>query len=176
MTVDRRAPMASAPMRYEANGQVAWGMMWDSFCDLALDGGPPHRGTMLEAPLAQDPTDPHYQAVAAELIRGIVAVSGLYARVSNRAGWLAVATYHTDHATWLATAIHEENVQARSEGRWLFVPLGADFTLEGEIKNVITAVAKTTHYWAEHLAHQGYDRRAFQQQIEAVRRWQAQFR
>jgi sirohydrochlorin cobaltochelatase len=54
-------------------------------------------------------------------------------------------------ACWLAESIVQENVQARAQGSQLFVPVGSDYTLKGEIKNVITAVAKTTHYWAEHV-------------------------
>ena len=34
------APMGAAPMRYDADGQVAWDEMWTGFCDLALAGGP----------------------------------------------------------------------------------------------------------------------------------------
>ena len=40
---------------------------------------------------------------------------------------------------------------ARSVGDRVYVPVGADYTVSGEIKNVITAVAKTTHYWADHV-------------------------
>ena len=43
------APMASAPMKYDDDGSVAWGDMWDSYCVLALEGGPPHREVMLES-------------------------------------------------------------------------------------------------------------------------------
>jgi hypothetical protein len=34
--------MSSAPLRYRADGSVDWGNMWDSFCELAREGGPPH--------------------------------------------------------------------------------------------------------------------------------------
>ena len=33
----------------------------------------------------------------------------------------------------------------------MHLPVGEHFTVKGEIKNVITAVAKTTHYWIEHV-------------------------
>lgn len=46
---DKCAPMAPAPMKYLADGSVDWGNMWDTFCVLAQDGGPPHRPTMLRA-------------------------------------------------------------------------------------------------------------------------------
>lgn len=40
--------MGSAGLRFDANGKVAWNEMWDTFCDLALAGGPPHKGRLLE--------------------------------------------------------------------------------------------------------------------------------
>ena len=36
----------------------------------------------------------------------------------------------------------------------VFVPAGPDFALEHEIKNVVTVVAKTVHYWTEHRTAQ----------------------
>ncbi|HEY0875377.1 MAG TPA: hypothetical protein VGD94_18015, partial [Vicinamibacterales bacterium] len=37
--------MGTAGVRYGADGKIAWDQMWGSFCDLALAGGPPHKGT-----------------------------------------------------------------------------------------------------------------------------------
>lgn len=34
-----RAPMPSAPMKYMPDGKVDWGNMWDTFCELAQEGG-----------------------------------------------------------------------------------------------------------------------------------------
>jgi sirohydrochlorin cobaltochelatase len=48
-------------------------------------------------------------------------------------------------------AIVVENVCVRREGSVLFLPAGPAFRMEKEIKNVITVVAKTHHYWTEHL-------------------------
>ena len=147
---DPRAPMASAPMKYREDGAVDWGNMWDSFCVLAQEGGPPHRATMLEPQSASDVTSPAYQAAVTEIIRGIAEVSGLQA-TPDQAGWIAIACLSPGQARWLAGAIAEENVRAQAEGNLLRVPVGESFTLKGEIKNVITAVAKTTHYWDTHL-------------------------
>lgn len=145
------APMAPAPFRYRSDGEVDWGNMWDTFCALALDGGPPHRGTMLDAPLKPNVDSVAYQYVAAEISRGIAEVSGLRAETADP-GWLRVACGSTAEAAWLAEAIRGENVAAHHDGRYLFLPVGEAFTVKGEIKNVITAVAKTTHYWNDHLA------------------------
>ncbi len=40
--------MGSAGLKYDADGQVAWDQMWGSFCDLAMAGGPPHKGMLLD--------------------------------------------------------------------------------------------------------------------------------
>src|SRR5438309_38449 len=38
------APMAAATFVYRDDGRPDWGAMWGTFCELALYGGPPHRG------------------------------------------------------------------------------------------------------------------------------------
>ena len=40
--------MGSAGLKYGSDGKVAWNEMWATFCDLAMAGGPPHKGTLLE--------------------------------------------------------------------------------------------------------------------------------
>ena len=40
--------MGSAGLSYGPDGRVAWDQIWTTFCDLALAGGPPHRGKLLE--------------------------------------------------------------------------------------------------------------------------------
>lgn len=162
--VDKREPMAAGPIVYAPDGSVAWGEMWDSFCALALDGGPPHRATLLEGEHAADPHSDGYRFAAAEIARGTLAVSGLPAAPAAT-GWLAISCHSAGMAHWLAEAIIEENVAARAEGAALLVPVGASYTMEGEIKNVITAVAKTTHYWREHLP----------QEVKQTLEWQARF-
>lgn len=167
-SVDKRAPMASAPMKYRDDGSVDWGNMWDSFCVLALDGGPPHRETMLQAGESSDPNSEAYQTATAEIIKGIAAVSGLRASPATT-GWIAIECYSPAHASWLCEAILEEHVQARNDHALLFVPTGQHFTIKGEIKNVITAVAKTTHYWVDHLPPDAKRALAIQLQLSSLR-------
>lgn len=147
------APMAAAPLRFAADGTVSWGDMWESFCALPQVGGPSHRGVddFLAAGEGGDMTSVGYRFAVAEIGRGIAAVSGLEATAAAP-GWLAVRCDSARMARWLAEAIVRENVAARAEGVRLLVPVGEDFRLPGEIKSVITVVAKTTHYWREHLA------------------------
>lgn len=168
-SIDKRAPMASAPMKYLPDGSADWGNMWDSFCALALDGGPPHRATVLVPDLAVDTSDPAYQQAAHEIGRGVLAVSGLHA-TPGPDGWLAIACPSAGMALWLAEAVEAEHVAARAEGSHLLVPVGAHFTLTGEIKNVITAVAKTTHYWADHVPAEAKNALELQARFAAMRR------
>ena len=144
--------MGSAGLKYGLDGQVAWDQIWGSFCDLALAGGPPHRGTLLA------PGDPEaiaaapgtYAAVQAEICRGITLVTGLYAEPVAECGWVRMYATSAAMAGCLARAIVTENVSARFVGLSLFLPAGPAYRVEKEIKNVITAVAKTCHYWLEH--------------------------
>jgi sirohydrochlorin cobaltochelatase len=147
------APMGAVEPSLDAEGRVAWDQMWQGFCELALAGGPPHRGTLLE-PVTRDEAlmDPEgYAAVVGELARGIRMVTGLDV-VDGPPGWIGVACESEEMAVWLMRAILVENVMARREGPTLYLPAGPRFTLGGEIKNVVTAVAKSHHYWTQHAA------------------------
>lgn len=159
-----------APIRDNADGTAAWDEMWDTFCILALDGGPPHRGTPLRADPESDTESEGYRCVIAEIVRGIGLVSGLRAAPAAP-GWIAVECPTAGMARWLADAIGEERVEARATGTTLLVPAGAHYTLTGEIKNVIAAVAKTTHYWREHLPIDVRQALEVQERLGGVRDW-----
>ena len=166
-TADKAAPMASAPLKYAPDGSVAWGEMWESFCALAQEGGPPHRGTPLRVPEAPDTTSDAYHFATAEIVRGIRETSSLAASPAGP-GWLAIECHSAAMARWLSEAIGEERVQARADGALLFVPVGEWRAVGGEIKNVITVVAKTTHYWREHLPAEVKQTLAAQEQLTAL--------
>ncbi len=146
------APMGAAPLLYTEDGEVAWDQIWTGFCDLALAGGPPHRGTLLEPVLPEDVRADleAYERNVAEVERGLRLVTGLETVKSKQAGWVGIACEDEEMALWLLRAIVVENICVRREGAILFVPVGPKFRLEMEIKNVITVVAKTHHYWIEH--------------------------
>jgi hypothetical protein len=55
-------------------------------------------------------------------------------------------------AAWLLRAITMENVSVRTAGMMLDLPAAPHFRLEKEIKNVVTVIAKTAHYWLEHMS------------------------
>ena len=145
--------MGSAALKYDADGQVAWDQIWGSFCDLAMAGGPPHKGTLLE-PGTEAEIDAQfgrYDEVGEEICRGIRIVTGLRAYVAPTPGWVCVTCLGDGMAGWLVRAIVMENVAARRRGAVLELPAAPDFRLEKEIKNVITVMAKTCHYWLGHI-------------------------
>jgi hypothetical protein len=146
-------PMGSAGLKYDGDGRVAWDEIWGSFCDLAMAGGPPHKGALLQPATAADidAARERYQEVVREICRGIRMVTDLAADPAPVAGWVRVKCLNEAMAGWLHRAITMENVAVRSEGRTLDLPAGPDYRLEKEIKNVITVIAKTNHYWTGHM-------------------------
>lgn len=147
-------PMRSAGLKYDAEGQVAWDQMWGSFCDLAMAGGPPHKGTLLGpgAPSAIAADRTRYDEVCGEVARGIRVVTSLAAGPSPVPGWVRVECLGEGMAGWLLRAITMENVAARAEGRALDLPAGPAFRVEKEIRNVVTVASKTCHYWLDHMS------------------------
>lgn len=145
--------MGSAGLKYDIDGRVAWDQIWGTFCDLAMAGGPPHKGALLEAASSADvdAAPDRYAEVTEEICRGILLATNLDARSSVEPGWIRVGCYSEAMASWLLRAVVMENVAARCEGRRLDVPAGPHFRLEKEIKNVVTVVAKTSHYWLHHM-------------------------
>jgi sirohydrochlorin cobaltochelatase len=145
--------MGSASLKYGADGRVAWNDIWATFCDLAMAGGPPHKGTLLEpgSRVQIDAQPDLYEQVTGEIRRGVTMVTDLEARLSPTSGWVRVACLSEGMAGWLVRAIVMENVAARADGAMLDLPAAPHFRLEKEIKNVVTVIAKTCHYWIGHL-------------------------
>lgn len=148
-------PMRSAGFVYDGDGRVAWDRMWGSFCDLAMAGGPPHKGRWLAAatPAEVAAAPDRYDEVVAEIRRGVALVTGLDARPSDQPGWVPVACYGEAMAEWLTRAIVMENVAARRRGSNVELPAAPSFRLEKEIRNVVTVTAKTCHYWVDHMPY-----------------------
>jgi len=144
--------MGSAGLKYGTDGKVAWNEIWGSFCHLAMAGGPPHKGKLLAPARIEEinAETERYSEVLKEICRGIGMVTGLRAEPSPIAGWVRVYCISAVMAGWLARAIVMENVSARFDGLWLDLPAGPYYRVEKEIKNVITVIAKTCHYWLDH--------------------------
>jgi hypothetical protein len=149
----RSSSMGSAPIVFDEQGLVPWDRLWTSFCDLAMAGGPPHRGSLLCNVPSEEITAQmaDYQKVVAELRRGIQLATGLSTCESACLGWVGVQCHSENMASWMLRAIIVENILVRREGNILYLPAGPKFRIAKEIKNVITAVAKTSHYWLAHL-------------------------
>jgi hypothetical protein len=133
--------------------------MWQSYCDLAMAGGPPHKGRLLGPGSADEisamPGD--YLDVIEELGRGITLASELPADDSPNLGWIRVQCHSEAMAGWMLRAITMENVSTRAAGAVLELPADPHFRLEKEIKNVITVIAKTCHYWLGHIPREQQD-------------------
>lgn len=147
-------PMSAAPFQYRTDGRPDWASMWQGFCELALYGGPPHRGA--DAALAMPRAAPAVivtDEMVEEIVRGIFETTGLVAEGAP-GGWLRIECDSKRMAAWLSAVIILENVDARSDGTVLFVPGDQGFELKDQVKSVITVVAKTHHYWQEHIANE----------------------
>ena len=146
------APMGAAPLVWQDDGSPDWGAMWTSFCELALFGGPPHRGpdSALAAPGSFGAQRGGFDAVA-EIQRGIRAASGLESTPAAD-GWLRIHCTSRKMAAWLCATIILENVDARCADDGLYVPASNDFELDDEVKSVVTVVAKCSHYYRAHVA------------------------
>jgi len=146
--------MGSAGVKYGPDGKAAWDQIWTTFCDLALAGGPPHRGKLLEpateAEIAANPTG--YDEVVAEITRAIGLTTGLPVVNGYAPGWVGIRCESLAEAGWLQFAVTAENVSARRRENVLQLPAGPDFRVEKEIKNVVVALSKSVHYWDGHLS------------------------
>ena len=82
--------MGSAPLKLGRDGKVAWNQIWESFCDLAMAGGPPHKGMLLEpgSQAAINAQPSRYQEAVKEICRGIALTTELAAAPSPTAGWV----------------------------------------------------------------------------------------
>ncbi len=159
--------MGSAGLKYGPDGRVAWDEIWTTFCDLALAGGPPHRGKLLEpvseADVAAAPG--RYRDVVVEIGRAIGMTTCLrvvqgYARV----GWVYSASRRRRRRGSNLPSTRRTYRPAQAEPL-LHLPAGPDFRVEKEIKNVIVALIKANHYWDGHLT-------AAQQSLAGTRIWE----
>lgn len=147
-------PMGSAGLKFDAEGKVAWGEIWQSFCDLAMAGGPPHKGRLLApgAPSDVAARREKYDEVADEICRGIWLAAEMPAQSDGPPGWIRVHCHSATMAEWLVRAIVMENVAARASGVMLYLPAAPHFRIDKEVKNVVTVIAKTAHYWMGHMS------------------------
>lgn len=146
--------MGSATVQFGPDGKVAWDKIWTTFCDLALAGGPPHRGKLLESPQpAEVEADPiRYSEVVAEIGRAVRLTTGLTAVSGFAPGWIGVLCESDAMAAWIQLAVVAENVSCRRRGCVLYFPADPRFQVKKEIKNVTAALAKACHYWDSHLS------------------------
>ena len=141
--------MGSAGLKYGADGKVAWNEIWAKLLRPRDGGRSAAQGHAARAGVARG----HRRAarsirqVVEEICRGVSLVTGLAAQASPIPGWVRVTCLSDAMAGWLLRAIVMENVAARADGAISTFPPAPHFRLEKEIKNVVTVIAKTCHYW-----------------------------
>jgi sirohydrochlorin cobaltochelatase len=147
----KNTPMASAPFVYDKEGNIAWDKMWDSFCYLAKEGGPPHRESPLKHIPAQDIKfdSVEYQKAINEVSRAYALLTP-YSSRDCKNGWIEVKLHSMHMATWFAEIINLENVECRQKEKYIYLPISHTYTLEKEVKNLVTVLAKAHHYWSQH--------------------------
>lgn len=144
--------MASAAFVYHADGRPDWSSMWQTFCELALFGGPSHRDADHALRGETQPPEPRVVEpisapdAIAEIVRGIAETTGLHAEPTE-AGWLSVRCENERMAAWMAATIILEHVEARSAENLLYLPAQPSFAIDDEVKSIITVTAKAHHYW-----------------------------
>ena len=101
--------MGSAALKYGADGRVAWDQIWESFCDLAMAGGPPHKGALLEpgSPAEIEAQPDRYQEVTDEICRGVSMVTDLQAVRLTCARMGAGAVLQRHHGGLVAPCDHD---------------------------------------------------------------------
>lgn len=150
ISASKNMPMSSAPFIYDENGKVAWDKMWDSYCDLAIEGGPPHRNEKLISKGSNnDLNSVGYRKAVSEVLRAFSLIIP-YKHVSTDKGLVEIILPNSNVANWFCQIINSENVECNVEGNKIYLPVNDDFTLEKEIKNVVTVVGKAFHYWSRH--------------------------
>lgn len=146
----KNAPMPAAKIKYNEKGEIAWDSMWGSFCDLAIEGGPPHRGK--DSSITEKDINKHSdtnEEVVSELKRGLSLLTENEIVLGEK-GWVKVLLNNKNMAKWFATIINSENVIAKVEENYLLLPCSDNFSITNEVKSVLTVFGKAKHYWNEH--------------------------
>ena len=101
-------PMGSAGLKYGRDGRVAWDEIWGSFCDLAMAGGPPHKGQLLGPPAPEEIINfpALYVDAVREVCRGISMVTDFVAEEAPEPGWVRVVCTSDAMAGWLLQDRH----------------------------------------------------------------------
>ncbi len=133
-------------MVYDNKGNPKWDKMWDSYCDLAAEGGPSHRGEKQKLTFSSNFT--YSQDVINEITRGLLLLGAKVSKHSN--GKVYIDMTFTNKAKWFCKIINMENVEAMQEGKFLILPWSGEYELESEIKSIMTVWGKAQHYWKNH--------------------------
>src|ERR1700674_557901 len=108
---DRAAPMAAAPFVWREDGRPDGRWIWTTFCELALFGGPPHRGAeqALRGSEAAGADAASAPEMMAEIHRGIEETTGLNSE-TVAPGWIMITCESRAMAEWLGAPHPPQNI------------------------------------------------------------------
>jgi sirohydrochlorin cobaltochelatase len=153
-TTITKKPMAAAPFVYDEKGQIAWDKMWESYCYLAKDGGPAHRGKSQrikkkDRDMSSVVKNSNFSKISAEALRGVSLILPYPITISDD-GWLIISLHSQNVAKWFSEVINEENVVCEQHVKDIYLPLNDTFDIEHDVKSIITVAGKAHHYWTKH--------------------------
>ena len=140
--------MKAAEIIYDKNGNPEWDKMWNSFCNLAAEGGPSHRG---EPDRIDFPKDNfiYDEQVKNEIYRGLKLLNANVKELNDK-GEVYIDLTFPNKAKWFVNIINLENVVAKQNGKYLILPWSGKYEIDKEIKSLMTVWGKASHYWKEH--------------------------
>lgn len=147
-------PMASAPFVYDEQGRIAWDKMWESYCYLAKDGGPAHRGEAqkiekVDRDMLSVAKNSNFSKISEEALRGVSLILPYPIKIDNK-GWLIISLVSENVAKWFCEVINEENVVCEQHEKDIYLPLNDTFDIDHDVKSIITVAGKAHHYWTKH--------------------------
>ena len=154
--------MGSAGLKYDADGRVAWDQIWGSFCDLAMAGGPPHRGTLLQPATAEAiSANPEAQlrlsSYRRDPTRDFAGNPSAGSARSRRVVGRCAVSQCRDGGMARARDCDGEHSGTARRGNSVPVLRVRISVSPKKSKNVITATAKTCHYWTDHMSAEQHE-------------------
>lgn len=140
--------MKAAEMVYDENGNPQWDKMWSVYCNLAAEGGPSHRADVDKISFPGNKFT-YNDSVKSEILRGLTLLNAKVYKITD-IGEIYIDLFFPKKADWFSKIINLENVESKSEDRYLVLPWSGEYKIDKEVKSVVTVWGKASHYWKEH--------------------------
>ena len=140
--------MKAAEIIYDQNGNPEWNKMWNSFCNLAAEGGPSHRDNLHRISFPEK-NFVYDETIKNEIARGLRLLNANVKEINNK-GEIYIDLIFPNKAKWFRNIIDLENVAAKQKGKYLILPWSGNYKIDKEVKSLMTVWGKASHYWREH--------------------------